>query len=96
LVGYSAGSYLIALVSYDPKYLSKYGLSPSIIKGLILLDGEGYNIVKTREEFPFLYGTLHEKAFGTEEETFRDTSPIYYLGSAGYIPPTLVIYTTGR
>ena len=93
LMGHSAGDHLVALVSFNPKFLGKYGLSPSIIKGLILLDGGGFDLVKTRVEFPFLYKTLHEKAFGTDEETLRDASPIYHLGSAGYIPPTLVIYT---
>ena len=93
LMGHSAGGHLVALISYDPKFLGRYGLSPSIIKGLILLDGGGFDLVKTREEFPFLYKTLHEKAFGTDEETLRDASPIYHLGSAGYIPPTFVIYT---
>lgn len=93
LMGHSAGGHLVALISFDPKFLGKYGLSPSIIKGLILLDGAGFYLVRIREELPLLYKNLHERAFGADEESLRDASPIYHLGSAGYIPPTLVIYT---
>jgi len=39
LAGHSAGGHLASLVALDPKYLAKYGLDPSVIRGVISLSG---------------------------------------------------------
>ncbi len=92
-MGHSAGGHIVALISYDGKFLNNYGLNTSIIKGLILLDGGGYDIVEIRRSYPVLYSLLYEKAFGDDENILRDASPIYHLDEAEYVPPTLIIYT---
>jgi len=96
LMGHSAGAHLVALISYNDRFLRDLGLNTSIIKGLVLLDGGGYDIVYIHEYFPVFYKTLFEKAFGEDETTFIDASPVYHLNKSGYIPPTLIIYTPWR
>ena len=93
LMGHSAGGHLVALISYDEKFLNKYGLDASIVKGLILLDGGGYDIVNVYESYPVLYSLLFKKAFGEDLNILRDASPIYHLDEVEYVPPTLIIYT---
>ncbi len=96
LMGHSAGAHLVALISYDAEFLGRYGLNTTIIKGLILLDGGGYDTPYVREEFPLLFKMIYEQAFGDDEETLRDASPIYHLKKGMYVPPTLVIYTSWK
>ena len=96
LMGHSAGAHLVALVSYEEKFLSKYGLDTSIVKGLILLDGGGYDLVHIHDSFPVLYKTLFKRAFGEDKNVLRDASPIAHVEEGSYMPPTLVIYTDWR
>ncbi len=44
LMGHSAGAHLAALVGTDPRYLRAAGVPMSAVKGVILLDGAGYDI----------------------------------------------------
>lgn len=96
LMGHSAGGHLIALVSFDSRFLGKYGLDTSIIKGLILLDGGGYDIPYIHDNFPVSYKLLFKQAFGEDINIMREASPIYYLKRGKYIPPILIIYTNWR
>jgi len=43
-MGHSAGAHLAALVASDPKYLQQAGVPLSAIKGVVLLDGAGYDV----------------------------------------------------
>ena len=49
LMGHSAGAHLAALVATDDRYLKAVGMNLSQIKGVILLDGAGYDIPKQIE-----------------------------------------------
>jgi acetyl esterase/lipase len=44
LMGHSAGAHLVALVGTDPQYLKAAGVPVSAVKGVVLLDGAGYDV----------------------------------------------------
>ncbi len=91
LMGHSAGAHLAALVATDSRYLKATGQNLSLIKGVILLDGAGYDIPRLMREHdqPNFYIT----AFGNDERAWREASPITYIAPGKGIPPFLVFYT---
>lgn len=95
VMGHSAGAHLAALVAVDERRLAKHQKSLSTVKGVILLDGAGYDIART-SEWTKRIGRLPEMyadAFGAEEDGWKDASPISYLEASQGIAPALVFYT---
>lgn len=75
LVGHSAGAHLVALVGTDPRYLAAAGLSFPDLRGVIALDGAGYDIPRQLAAAGrFMRGTYAE-AFGSEPARQRALSP---------------------
>ncbi|MDQ7823333.1 MAG: alpha/beta hydrolase [Candidatus Eremiobacteraeota bacterium] len=97
VMGHSAGAHLAALVSTDEKYLGAEGLSPSILKGTILLDGAGYDI-------PRQMGTntarrayhMYAQAFGEDRKTLEDASPVNHVEKGKAMPSFLIFYVASR
>jgi len=85
VMGHSAGAHLAALVASDPQYA---GSAFDAIRGVILLDGAGYDIAATiaraRDRMSTLEGArtlnLYRDAFGEEETRQRNLSPITHIG----------------
>ena len=101
LSGHSAGGHLAALVSTDARYLKAYGKKLKDIKGVILLDGAGYNIPSRFESFGNkrerkLVRKMYEQAFSTNPALWKDASPINYVAAEKNIPPFLVFSVVGR
>jgi len=91
LSGHSAGGHLAALVSTDARYLKAYGKKLKDIKGVILLDGAGYNIPSRFESFGNkrerkLVRKMYEQAFSTNPALWKDASPINYVAAEKNIP----------
>lgn len=97
VMGHSAGAHLAALVATDERRLAVHQKPLSIVKGVILLDGAGYDITRSGEWSARIGGgTLKEMyadAFGTEEAGWRDASPVFHLGPDKNIAPSLVFFT---
>ncbi len=101
LSGHSAGGHLAALVSTDDGYLKAYGKELNAIRGVILIDGAGYNIPGRFEAFgdkkeKKWVRTMYERAFGTNPDVWKNASPIHHVRAKGDIPPFLVFSVTGR
>ena len=101
LSGHSAGGHLAALVSTDAGYLKANGKDLNAIRGVILIDGAGYNIPKRFEDFgdkkeKKWVRTMYERAFGTNPAVWEHASPIRHIRARGDIPPFLVFSVTGR
>lgn len=93
LMGHSAGAHLAALVSVD----SAYGLDSSKLKGLILLDGAGYDIPLALETSNKNIRTdTFIQAFGSDSETHKKASPIYQIQNNTKIPNTLILFVERR
>lgn len=90
LIGHSAGAHLAALVSTDESYLKRHGLTLSNINFVAPLDTDAFDIM-TRSGNP----AAIENAFGHNEKTLRDASPILHVKKKRgrcKIPPHLVVY----
>ncbi|MBU4225226.1 MAG: alpha/beta hydrolase, partial [Chloroflexi bacterium] len=95
-LGHSAGAHLVALVATDELRLQAYGLDLSIIKGVIPLDGAGYDI-PNRIDSPFRgVEETYEQAFGNDPQVWADASPLYHVEAGKSIPPFLLIYAGAR
>jgi acetyl esterase/lipase len=93
LMGHSAGAHLAALVGVD----SRYGLDSSKLKGLILLDGAGYDIPLALETANTEIRTeMFKQAFGTDLVAQKQASPIYQIQLDKKIPKTLILFVQKR
>lgn len=96
LLGHSAGAQLVALVSTDESRLQAYGLDLAVIKGVVPLDGAGYDI-PSRIQSPYRgVEEMYEQAFGTDPAIWEDASPLYHVAAEKGIPPFLLIYAGDR
>jgi acetyl esterase/lipase len=84
VIGYSAGAYLAALLSTDPRYLAAHQLSPRDIRGVVPVSAfyfvEGRGVAPDRDK----------SVWGTERSVWVDASPAHHLHGEG--PPTLILY----
>ena len=98
IMGHSAGAHLAALVSTDESYLARYGIGLDAIKGVVLLDGAGYDICASMEKYGtgIIATSMYLNAFGQEEESWYDASPINHVAPGKSIPPFLIVYAGER
>ena len=100
VMGHSAGAQLAALISTDDRYLKAEGLSLSIIKGCVPVDGDTYDvpaIIETAETRRRVHGQPqakfgHREKFGNTPEKHRDFSAVTHVAKGKSIPPFLILY----
>jgi acetyl esterase/lipase len=92
VMGHSAGAHLASLVATNPKPLEKAGKSPAILKGVISLDTNAYDL-------PTLTGTamkpFYDSVFGSDPVLLKDASPQLQVAAGMGIPPFLICYSRG-
>ncbi|HRD65230.1 MAG TPA: alpha/beta hydrolase fold domain-containing protein [Candidatus Competibacter sp.] len=91
LMGHSAGAHLAALVATDQRYLQAAGKNLQLLKGVILLDGAGYDIPRLMREHN--QPNIYVSAFSNDERIWKDASPITHIAAGKNIPPFLIFYT---
>lgn len=91
LMGHSAGAHLAALVGTDLTYLDKAGLGPNALRGIILLDGAGYDVPRQIAEGGKFMRETYVQAFGTDPERQRDLSPTFHA-AAPNAPSFLILH----
>jgi arylformamidase len=77
LMGHSAGAHLAALVATDPKYA---GDAFGAIRGVVLLDGAGYDIPAAMANPTMDLPNLYKDVFGTDPARHKALSPITHVG----------------
>ena len=90
-MGHSAGAQLAALVCTDDRYLKAEGLSLSIIKGCVPVDGDTYDVplqIKTVEQ---RRADIYRRKFG-DEDSQKDLSPVTHVAKGKDIPPFLILH----
>lgn len=92
VMGHSAGAHLAALVSTDPQYA---GEAFSSIRGVILLDGAGYEIASSMENAGPRGGRLYSNVFGNDPARHSALSPVTHVGGPD-APDWLVLYVSDR
>lgn len=97
IMGHSAGAHLAALVAIDPRYLGKHSKPLSMVKGVILLDGAGYDVTRqapaviARGGF---MGEMYSGAFGADPAGWRDASPTLLVERGRAIAPFLIVHAS--
>lgn len=104
VMGHSAGAQLAALVSIDDRYLKSEGLSLSIIKGCVPVDGDTYDVpaiietAETRRRVhglpPIAYG--HREKFGNDPAKHRDFSAVTHVAKDKGIPPFFILHVANH
>src|SRR3954453_9620515 len=100
VMGHSAGAQLAALVCSDDRYLKAEGLSLSLVKGCVPVDGDTYDvpaIIETAETRRRVYGQPpikngHREKFGNAPAKHRDFSAVTHVTSGKRIPPLLILH----
>jgi acetyl esterase/lipase len=84
ITGYSAGAYLAALLSMDPRYLAAHNLSPSDIRGVVPVSA--FYWVERRGVAP----DRDRSVWGNDRNVWVDASPAHHLEASA--PPMLILY----
>lgn len=100
VMGHSAGAQLAALVSIDERYLKAEGLSLSIIKACVPVDGDTYDvpaIIETAETRRRVHGLPqakfgHREKFGNDPAKHRDFSAVTHVAKNKAIPPFFILH----
>jgi acetyl esterase/lipase len=90
LIGHSAGAHLVALVGLDERYVEQADGDASAVRCVISDDTASYDLLARAEDGPAA-GLLVASAFGTDEETLRDASPLTHVGDDDDPPDFLVV-----
>jgi acetyl esterase/lipase len=91
VAGHSAGASLTALVCTDDRYLKAEGLSLSVIKGCVPVDGDAFDV-------PLQIQTVEKGRVGSYEAKFgdlesqKDLSPVTHLAQGKYTPSFLFLH----
>jgi len=92
LMGHSAGAHLAALVATDGRWLREVGQDLRIVRGVISLDTNGYDLPALMADGP---ARLYHQVFGEDPSVWRDASPIHHVEKGTGIPPFLLCYSRG-
>jgi acetyl esterase/lipase len=92
VMGHSAGAHLAALVATGEKWLEKSGKSLSVVKGVVELDTQALDVVRMIHE---ANSPVYEQAFGSDEATLRDASPMEHVSKGKSIPAFLLVVAGG-
>jgi arylformamidase len=104
IMGHSAGAQLAALICTDDRYMKAEGLSLSIIKGCVPVDGDTYDvpaIIETAETRRRVHGQPqvtfgHREKFGNDPAKHRDFSAVTHVAKDKGIPPFLILHVGGH
>jgi len=75
LMGHSAGAHLVALAGTDPQYLKAAGVPMGAVKGVVLLDGAGYDVPTQASAEMNIVKPMYEAAFSTDPRRQAALSP---------------------
>jgi arylformamidase len=92
LMGHSAGAHLAALLASDPKYA---GDAFDAIRGVVLVDGAGYDIPRAIATPTLEMPLLYRDVFGTDPARQKALSPIMHVGGRD-APEWLILHVAER
>lgn len=91
VMGHSAGAQLAALVCTDDRYLKTEGLSLSVIKGCVPVDGDTYDVPMQIQTVEQRRADIYKSKFGDAERQ-KDLSPVTHVAKGKNIPPFLILH----
>lgn len=81
LMGHSAGAHLVALVGTDPRYLAAARVPIGAVRGVILLDGAGYDIAGQMARPGNPVAGMYDAAFGKDVSRQKALSPTFHAAA---------------
>jgi acetyl esterase/lipase len=81
LMGHSAGAHLAALVGTDPTYLKAAGVPIMSVKGVVLLDGAGYDVPAQMAFKGNMVAGMYHAAFGKDPVRQKALSPTFHAAA---------------
>jgi len=93
LMGHSAGAHLAALVATDPVHAGEAAFAA--IRGVVLLDGAGYDIAAAMARPSMEAPLLYRDAFGDDPARHKALSPLTHVGGRD-APHWLALYVSER
>lgn len=91
LMGHSAGAHLVALVGTDPRYLAAHGMKMDSVRGVIALDGAGYDVARQLDLAGPMLRRTYEQAFGDDPARQKALSPTFQAGAPN-APSFLILH----
>jgi acetyl esterase/lipase len=76
IIGHSAGAHLAALVGTDPTFLAADHVPIASIRGVVLLDGAGYDVAAQQQQAGPLLRRMYRRAFGDDPAFQARVSPV--------------------
>lgn len=96
VMGHSAGAHLAALVATDDRRLGEYRKPLSTLKGVVLLDGAGYDVPAQMKAATGWAARMYRAAMTDDAQTQQDASPVTHVTAGKGIPPFFIMYVAGR
>lgn len=91
LMGHSAGGHIVSLLGTNARFLLELGLDPQIVRGIVVVDGVGFDVQSRMARLQQSFSRMYTQAFGSNADTWRDASPILHVGIHHYTPPFLLL-----
>jgi acetyl esterase/lipase len=91
VMGHSAGAQLAALLCTDDRYLKVEGLSLSIVRGCVPVDGDTYDVPMQIRAVEKRIADIYRRKFG-DEASQKDLSPVTHVSKGKSIPPFLILH----
>jgi acetyl esterase/lipase len=91
VMGHSAGAQLAALVCTDEKYVKAQGLSLSVVKGCVPVDGDTYDVPMQIRTVEKRRAERYRMKFG-DAASQKDLSPVMHVAKGKGIPPFLILH----
>src|SRR5207253_11206320 len=85
------GAQLAALVCTDDRYLKAEGLSLSLIKGCVPVDGDTYDVAMQIKTVEAKRAAIYRIKFG-DEKMQKELSPVTHVAKGKNIPPFLILH----
>jgi acetyl esterase/lipase len=96
LMGYASGAHLAALVSVNEALLKSANGSLTMVKGVVLLDGVGFDIPATMPDADNKIKNWCLDTFGNSPENWTDASPVTYVKDNTGVPPVMIAYSGSK
>lgn len=96
LMGHATGADLAALIAIDGKYLEKTGNNPTIIDGVVLLDGTGYDLAGLMKNAGNKMKEWYAQAVGKTKKEWDQVSSVNFIREGNSIPPFMIAYANDQ
>jgi len=90
LMGAEAGAQLAAMLAVDPRWLGRHGLAPAILKGVVLIDADGLDLVARMRTADGDAG-VRAQVWGNDPQQWAEASPLLRLSSRAGTPAVLLV-----